>query len=96
VGSHGHQPCKKNTAGHHKIKGRYLQSYLNEYCYKINRRYFKKHLFDGLTLASLLSTGKLKEIRSINGCKPNEIRILFAGVLEFPAHVSKIINILSV
>ena len=35
----------------HKIKGKYLQSYLNEFCYKLNRRYFGKRLFDRLTLA---------------------------------------------
>ena len=35
----------------HKIKGKYLQSYLNEFCYKLNRRYFGERLFDRLTLA---------------------------------------------
>lgn len=35
----------------HKIKGRYLQNYLNEFCYKLNRRYFGERLFDRLTLA---------------------------------------------
>lgn len=36
---------------HHKIKGKYLQSYLNEFCYKLNRRYFGERLFDRLVLA---------------------------------------------
>lgn len=31
---------------HHKIKGKYLQNYLNEFCYKLNRRYFGEKLFD--------------------------------------------------
>lgn len=31
---------------HHKIKGKYLQNYLNEFCYKLNRRYFGDKLFD--------------------------------------------------
>jgi len=35
----------------HKIKGKYLQSYLNEFCYKLNRRYFGNRIFDRLTLA---------------------------------------------
>jgi len=35
----------------HKIKGKYLQNYLNEFCYKLNRRYFGETLFDRLTLA---------------------------------------------
>jgi hypothetical protein len=35
----------------HKIKGKYLQNYLNEFCYKLNRRRFGERLFDRLTLA---------------------------------------------
>jgi len=35
----------------HKIKGKYLQLYLNEFCYKLNRRYFGSKVFDRLTLA---------------------------------------------
>lgn len=35
----------------HKIKGKYLQLYLNEFCYKLNRRYFGDKVFDRLTLA---------------------------------------------
>ena len=35
----------------HKIKGKYLQLYLNEFCYKLNRRYFGSRVFDRLTLA---------------------------------------------
>jgi transposase-like protein len=36
---------------HHKIKGKYLQAYLDEFCYKLNRRYFGEKLFDRLVLA---------------------------------------------
>ena len=36
---------------HHKIKVKYLQSYLNEFCYKLNRRYFGNRLFDRVILA---------------------------------------------
>lgn len=35
----------------HKIKGKYLQLYLDEFCYKLNRRYFRANVFDRLTLA---------------------------------------------
>ncbi len=35
----------------HKIKGKYLQNYLDEFCYKLNRRYFGNKLFDRLILA---------------------------------------------
>lgn len=35
----------------HKIKGKYLQNYLNEFCYKLNRRYFKDRVFERLTIA---------------------------------------------
>jgi len=36
---------------HHDIKPEYLQSYLNEFCYKYNRRYFGDKLFDRLLIA---------------------------------------------
>jgi hypothetical protein len=36
---------------HHKIKGKYLQAYLDEFCYKVNRRYFGERLFDRLVIA---------------------------------------------
>jgi hypothetical protein len=34
----------------HKIKGKYLQNYLNEFCHKLNRRRFGERLFDRLNL----------------------------------------------
>jgi len=43
---------KRNLLGvYHKIKGKYLQNYLNEFCYKLNRRYFGERLFDRVTVA---------------------------------------------
>ena len=43
---------KRNLLGvYHKIKGKYLQLYLDEFCYKLNRRYFGDRLFDRLTIA---------------------------------------------
>lgn len=44
--------AKRTLLGiHHKIKGKYLQNYLNEFCYKLNRRYFGDKLFDRLLIA---------------------------------------------
>ncbi|HIP36061.1 MAG TPA: IS1595 family transposase, partial [Crocinitomix sp.] len=34
--------AKRTLLGiYHKIKGKYLQLYLDEFCYKLNRRYFR-------------------------------------------------------
>lgn len=46
---------KKMTAGiHHCVNEVYLQNYLNEFCYKLNRRNFKhRDMFDGLALACI-------------------------------------------
>jgi hypothetical protein len=44
--------AKTNFSGtYHKIKAKYLQRYLDEYCYKLNRRYFGTDIFDRLTIA---------------------------------------------
>jgi hypothetical protein len=44
--------AKRTLLGiYHKIKGKYLQLYLDEFCYKLNRRYFGEKLFDRLILA---------------------------------------------
>lgn len=40
---------------HHNIKPEFLQGYLNEFCYKFNRRYFGEALFDRLLLVSATS-----------------------------------------
>lgn len=37
----------------HDINPEYLQSYLNEYCYKFNRRYFGERRFDRLMIAAV-------------------------------------------
>ena len=38
---------------YHGIKPEFLQEYLNEFCYKFNRRYFGDKLFDRLMIASI-------------------------------------------
>ncbi len=38
---------------YHDISPEYLQSYLNEFCYKFNRRYFGDGLFDRMLLAGI-------------------------------------------
>ena len=40
----------------HNMKDEYLQNYLNEFCYKTNRRYFGKHLFERLMIAAVEDT----------------------------------------
>ena len=46
--------AKRNFAGnYHKIKRKYLQLYLNEFIYKLNRRYFGERIFERLVIASI-------------------------------------------
>ena len=46
--------AKRNLLGNfHKVKRKYLQLYLNEFVYKLNRRYFEDKLFDRLVIASI-------------------------------------------
>ncbi|MBA3682418.1 MAG: IS1595 family transposase [Bacteroidetes bacterium] len=50
--------AKRNFLGiYHKIKGKYLQNYLNEFVYKLNRRYFKEGIFDRLSVAMVCNYG---------------------------------------
>ena len=44
--------AKRSLLGiHHMISKKYYQDYLNEFCYKVNRRYFGDKLFDRLLFA---------------------------------------------
>lgn len=46
--------AKRNFVGtYHKIKKKYLQLYLNELVYKLNRRYFGEKIFDRLVIANI-------------------------------------------
>lgn len=46
--------AKRNLLGnYHKIKRKYLQLYLNEFVYKLNRRYFEDGLFERLVIANI-------------------------------------------
>ena len=46
--------AKRNLLGnYHKIKRKNLQLYLDEFVYKLNRRYFGAKLFDRLVIASI-------------------------------------------
>ena len=46
--------AKRNFVGnYHKIKRKYLQLYLNEFVYKLNRRYFGEKIFDRLIIANI-------------------------------------------
>lgn len=51
--------AKRTLLGiYHCIKWKNLQGYLDEFCYKLNRRYFGSRLFDRLTIA--IATSKCK------------------------------------
>ena len=44
--------AKRSLIGiHHMISKKYYQDYLDEFCYKVNRRYFGERLFDRLLFA---------------------------------------------
>lgn len=46
--------AKRNLLGvYHMMNKNYLQNYLNEFCYRLNRRYFGEKLFDRLVIASI-------------------------------------------
>ena len=46
--------AKRNLLGvYHMIKPKFLQAYLNEFCYKLNRRYFGFRLFNRLVIATI-------------------------------------------
>jgi transposase-like protein len=46
--------AKRNLLGnYHKIKRKYLQLYLNEFVYKLNRRYFDERIFERLIIANI-------------------------------------------
>lgn len=38
---------------HHRLKTEYLQYYLNEFCYKFNKRYFGEKLFDRIVAVAI-------------------------------------------
>lgn len=55
--------AKRNLLGiNHQLQNEYLQNYLNEFCYKTNRRFFGADLFDRLVLAAMEDTwfGKVR------------------------------------
>jgi ISXO2-like transposase domain len=46
--------AKRNLLGnYHKVQLKYLQLYLNEFVYKLNRRYFGERLFERLVIANI-------------------------------------------
>jgi hypothetical protein len=50
--------AKINFAGiYHKVKRKYLQLYLNEFIYKLDRRYFGERIFNRLDIAGITAYG---------------------------------------
>jgi len=45
---------------YYRIDAVYLQSYLNEFCYKFNRRYFGERLFDRLMIAAVVHKNQFR------------------------------------
>lgn len=46
--------AKRNLLGtYHMVKLKYLQNYLDEFCYKLNRRFFGEKLFDRMVIATV-------------------------------------------
>ncbi len=46
--------AKRNfLENYHKIKRKYLQLYLNEFVHKLNRRYFRKRIFERLVITNI-------------------------------------------
>ena len=44
----------------HSVHPEYLQSYLNEFCYRFNRRYFGNATFDRLVIACVTNENKFR------------------------------------
>ena len=56
--------AKRNfTGNYHKIQKKYLQLYLNDFVYKLNRRYFGERIFDRLVIASITGIGLITDIQ---------------------------------
>lgn len=53
---------------YHGIKDEYLQNYLDEFCYKFNRKYFKDKLFDRLMICVISCQSKFEH--RLYGTKP--------------------------
>jgi hypothetical protein len=46
--------AKRTLLGiHHMVSDKYIQGYLDEFCYKVNRRYYGEKLFERLLIASV-------------------------------------------
>ena len=50
--------AKKSFLGtyHNAMNDKFMQNYLDEFCYKFNRRYFGENLYERLLLATLKNT----------------------------------------
>jgi hypothetical protein len=46
---------------HHSVSPEYLQGYLDEFCYRINRSIHKEHIFDNLLCRMIEGNYKTKD-----------------------------------
>ncbi len=62
--------AKRQLLGvYYKVKSEYLQYYLNQFCYKFNRRYFGENQFDRLLIAAVSYSPDFKSrIYNRNNC----------------------------
>lgn len=56
---------------YHGVKGKFLQQYLDEFCYKFNRKYFGDRLFDRLMICSVSYRPNFEH--QLYGSKPKEV-----------------------
>ncbi len=52
---------KRDLSKYRMVSERNLKNYLDEFCFKLNRRYFGEKLFERLVIASVHPTGKVAD-----------------------------------
>jgi len=76
--------AKRNLLGnYHKIKRKYLQLYLNEFVYKLNRRYFGERIFDRLVIANITTRCAFRKNLSIVWFLAIHIFVIFEKSIIF-------------
>ena len=69
---------KKQLLGvHHSVRKEYLQTYLDEFCYKLNRRNFETDLFDRMLVSGLVKNNvEVKKLtKKVVSLKPTKLKL---------------------